>query len=129
MFGCQWFMLGYLTRLPHGLALRIWDLFFLEGYDVFFGVALAVMHHHRGACIHVEWRSLAHDAQRRCWPASLRTVLCVSSAPRYTAVSSTSIAALTHERVYAQDLRVDADAFMQLVVGELAFVRRSGRIA
>lgn len=42
----QWFFTGFVTSLPAQFAMRIWDSFLLQGRDVFFKYALAVLKLH-----------------------------------------------------------------------------------
>merc|ERR1712000_120430 len=41
-FGPQFFITGFLYTLPFEMAVRVWDCFWLLGYDYFYAVALAI---------------------------------------------------------------------------------------
>ncbi|CCI42301.1 unnamed protein product [Albugo candida] len=43
----HWFLCGFLRTLPTETALRVWDVFLLDGQQVFFRVALAILEWYR----------------------------------------------------------------------------------
>ena len=43
MYGSQWFMTIYAIALPFEVVLRIWDIFFAEGKNIIYRIALAIL--------------------------------------------------------------------------------------
>jgi len=43
LYATRWFLTAFLDVFPFEVTLRIWDLFFLDGYDALYSVAIAIL--------------------------------------------------------------------------------------
>lgn len=47
-FATQFFITGFLYNLPFNMAVRVWDSFWLRGYDYWYAVALSIFKNSQG---------------------------------------------------------------------------------
>ena len=50
-YATKWYITLFANSVPFQTQLRLWDVFLLEGYDVFIAVAVAIVWVYRGVCL------------------------------------------------------------------------------
>lgn len=49
-YATKWFLVVFLDAFPFGITIRIWDLFFLFGYDIVYTIGLGIMKMFESMC-------------------------------------------------------------------------------
>ena len=74
-YATKWYITLFANSVPFQTQLRLWDVFLLEGYDVYVAVAVAIIWVYRGLCLSCSCSIIHSLTPSLSWQTTSRPVL------------------------------------------------------